>query len=235
MIRATLTAIAACVGGIAHAQLAHVKMQPAYGPHPYAYSSAPRWVFAQHAQAHAPAPIERRPPPQQAPIMRPANPAGRQPMPGRAPAAGHLADWMNQHRDLSPSQQQLALEREPGFHELPSATQQRMRERLTQLNAMPPEQRQRLLARNEAMERLTPDQRAQVRGAMQQLGALPPDQRKTVERTFRQLRELPPDQRMVALNTARNGPQLNGAQRETLTNLIRIEPMLPLPEPKQNP
>ena len=73
------------------------------------------------------------------------------------PHGEHLAEWMNQHRDLSPQQQQQALDREPGFRELPQPTQQRMRDRLTQLDAMTPDQRQRVLARNEALERLTPE------------------------------------------------------------------------------
>ena len=105
-----------------------------------------------------------------------------------------------------------------------------MQQRLTQLNAMSPEQRQRLLARNEAMERLSPDQRSQVRGAMSQLGSLPPDQRQMVARSFREIRQLPPNQRFAAMNSARYG-YLNPTQRATLNNLIRVEPMLPPPEP----
>lgn len=172
------------------------------------------------AEPHQAAPIERRPPPAPAP---------------RAPLAGHLADWMNQHSNLTLEQQHQALRREPGFTELPQATQQRMQDRLTELNKMPSGQRQVLLARNEAMERLTPEQRGQVRGAMQQLGALPPDQRKVVARDFRQLRDLPPNQRWAAMTSDHYWPQLNGAQRETLSNLIRVEPMLPPPEPKPLP
>lgn len=157
----------------------------------------------------------------------------RRPAPGavpsqanRTPKGEHLAEWMNQHRDLSPLQQQQALDREPGFHELPPQTQQRMRDRLTQLNAMTPEQRQRVLRNNEHMETLTPDQRSQVRGAMQQLGALPPDQRRVVARSFRELRDLPPDQRAAAMSRV----PLNDAQRATLGNLLRVEPLLPPPE-----
>jgi hypothetical protein len=157
-----------------------------------------------------------------------ANP-GSAAQPGRAPKGEHLAEWMNQHRELSPQQQQQALEREPGFHELPPQTQQRMRDRLSQLNAMSPEQRQRLLSNNEHMESLTPDQRGQVRGAMQQLGALPPEQRRVVARSFRALRDLPPDQRAAAMSRL----PLNEEQRSTLGNLIRAEPLLPPPETAQ--
>jgi hypothetical protein len=166
-------------------------------------------------------------------------PAQRQaPGPGPAQRGGgqkneHLAQWMNQHSNLSPAQQQQALENEPGFRELPAQTQQNMRNRLAQLNAMPPQQRERVLNRNEAMERLTPEQRGQVRGAMEQLGGLPPDQRRFVARSFRELRELPPNERQAALNSPRYAGQMNDAQRATLNNLLRVEPMLPPPEPRQ--
>ena len=143
---------------------------------------------------------------------------------------GHLGEWMAQHGNLAPAQQQRALESEPGFRQLPAEQQQHMRERLSQLNAMSPVERQRMIARNEAMERLSPDQRSQVRGAMSQLGSLPMDQRQMVARSFRELRQLPPDQRFAVMNSARYG-YLNPMQRAALNNLIRVEPMLPPPEP----
>jgi hypothetical protein len=171
-----------------------------------------------------PAPVERRPPPS----------AGER-AGGNSPKAGeHLPEWMNQHRNLSPAQQQQALVNEAGFRELPPKTQQRLLNRLAQLNAMPAEQRSRTIARTEWMERLPPEQRGQVRSAMQQLGSLPPNQRQFVARSFRQLRELPPGQRVAAMNSYAYQSQMNDAQRATLNNLMRIEPMLP-PDEKPAP
>ncbi len=179
-----------------------------------------------HGRAQqAPAPIERRAPGQGRP--GPASSGDR----GAAfPRGEHLAEWMNQRSNLTPEQQQSALEQEPGFHDLPQGTQQRVRDRLAQLNAMSPAQRQRVLARNEAMERLTPEQRGEVRGAMGQLGALAPEERREVARTFRALRDLPPEQRIGAYATGRYGPALNDTQRGVLFNLLRVEPMLPPPD-----
>jgi hypothetical protein len=182
-------------------------------------------------QQQRPAPIERRPPspPNAAPQQARGGAVGHMVGPGRignGPKGEHLAEWMNQHSNLTLQQQQQALEREPGFQELPGATQQRMRERLAQLNAMSPQQRQRVLQRNEAMEQLTPDQRSQVRGAMEQLGVLPPDQRRQVARSFRELRELPQNQRMAAMMGPRYS-YMNPAQRTALLHLIQVEPMLP--------
>lgn len=135
----------------------------------------------------------------------------------------HLAEWMNAHRNLTPAQQQQALENEPGFRDLPPQTQQRYRDRLAQLNAMDPARRAEILKLNEHMEGLTLQQRGQVRGAMQQLGALPPDQRHVVARSFNELRRLPPDQRAAAMSRI----PLNDAQRSALNNLMTVEPMLP--------
>lgn len=189
-----------------------------------------------HPHQQEPAPIERRSPPSspqatvspdtgvRAGTLRPAPIERHQP-----PRGEHLAEWMDQHRNLTPQQQQDALGHEPGFNALSRDTQQRMRERLAQLDAMTPDQRQRLLARNEAMERLTPAQRGDVRSAMSQLGSLPADQRITVARTFRALRDLPPEQRISALNSGRFGPPMNDAQRTVMYNLLRVEPMLPPP------
>ena len=185
-------------------------------------------VFGQRGGQQAPAPIERRPPATQPGTRGPQGQGGgaRLVGPGR-PKGEHLAEWMNQHNNLTLEQQQEALGREPGFRELPAATQQRMRERLSQLNAMSPNQRQRVLDRNEAMERLTPEQRGQVRGAMQQLAGLPPEQRKPVAQSFRELRQLPPNQRMGVLFSPRYS-WMNAEQKSALVHLIQVEPMLPV-------
>lgn len=184
------------------------------------------WSAPQYVQS--PAPIERRPP-QPHPSGTNGARGANQAQPKGLPRGEHLAEWMNQHRDLTPQQQQEALDREPGFRELPQGTQQRMRDRLAQLDAMGPEQRQRLLARNEALEQLSPDQRAEFRGAMSQLGNLPLEQRRPVAQTFRALRELPPEQRISAFATGRYGPPLSDSQRAVLFNLLRVEPLMPPP------
>ena len=147
----------------------------------------------------------------------------------------HLAQWMNRHSHLPLPEQQRALEREPGFHDLSPEVQQRMRGRLTQLNTMTPVQRQRVLARTEVMEHLAPEQRQQVRGAMSELSGLPPDRRHAVAHAFRDIRNLPPDQRQAALNSDRVRSSFSDQERSTLNNLVAIEPLLPPPTPGQPP
>ncbi len=175
-------------------------------------------------QQGRPAPVERRPPP----AGGMAQPGSQQHLVGPNGQRGgeHLPEWMEQHSGMTLEQQQAALDREPGFRELPPQTQMQMHQRLAQLNAMTPEERARILAHTEAMERLNPAQRSQVRGAMEQLGSLPMDQRRQVMRSFRELRMLPPQQRLGAMNSPQFG-WLNYAQRTVLTNLIMIAPLLP--------
>lgn len=143
------------------------------------------------------------------------------------PRGAHLGQWMQQHSNLSPQQQQHALEREPGFSQLPQATQQRMVERLNRLNSMPEPQRERVLQRGEALERLNPQQRVQVRSAMGQLGALPEDRRRAVARTFRELRTMTPEQQNQLLGSPEYRQQFSDEERGTLGNLLSVSPLLP--------
>lgn len=145
----------------------------------------------------------------------------------------HLAQWMDHHKNLSPPQQQRALESEPGFRNLAPQVQQRMRDRLSELNNMPPERRQRIIARTEAMEQLSPEQRQQVRGAALQLGSLPDERRRAVARAFRDLRNMPPEQRQEALASDRFRSQFSDQERSTLSNLVAVEPYIPMQRPVQ--
>jgi hypothetical protein len=135
----------------------------------------------------------------------------------------HLQQWMDRHSNLTPEQQQKALEREPGFRDLPPETQQRMRNHLNQLNSMPPEKRQRWLERNEAMARLTLPQREQVRDTMKQYRELPPDRKRQVARAFRDLHDVPEEQRQALLNSDRYRSQFSDQELGTLSGLLSVE------------
>jgi hypothetical protein len=213
VVRALLVGVLACLSGITFAQRRGVRgfRRASY----MATVSGQTQRFG--GQGQRPAPIERRPP---------GGGQGHLVGPNGRRGGEHLPEWMNQHQGMSLEQQQAALDREPGFLDLPIQTQQQMHQRLAQLNAMPPEQRARTLEHAEAMERLDPAQRSQVRGAMQQLGSLPMDQRRQVMRSFRELRAYPPEQRFGVMNSPRYG-WLNYEQKTVLTNLIFVAPLLP--------
>jgi hypothetical protein len=229
-VRALLVGLLAGMSGVVCAQRHGAPVYRRAPSYAMAFSNQNRGFDGQQQR---PAPIERRPPPGSVVrpgvgMVRPGVAPGQEHLVGPNGRRGgeHLPEWMNQHSGMTLEQQQSALDREPGFRELPPQTRQQMHQRLAQLNAMTPEQRARTLAHTEAMERLNPAQRSQVRGALEQLGSLPMDQRRQVMRSFRDLRMLPPEQRFGAMNSPQYG-WLNYAQRTVLTNLIVIAPMLP--------
>lgn len=178
--------------------------------------------------------------------MRRAGQAGRPAMNAPRPVPGpkqsgpkgnqeHLGQWMDRHSSLPLAEQQRALEKEPGFRDLPPQTQQALRNHLTQLNNMTPEQRRRVLEHTEAMEHLTVPQREQIRSAMQQYRGLPEERRRLVARAFRDLREMPQPQRQAILNSDRFRGQFSDQERNTLSGLLAVEPYLPVQRPNDGP
>jgi hypothetical protein len=174
--------------------------------------------------------------------MRRAGQAARQPMapPHQAQVTPkqnqeHLPQWMDRHSNLSPEEQQRALQNEPGFRDLPQQTQQRMLDRLNQLNKLTPEQRQRVIARNEEIEHLTPQQRQRFGVALSQWRGLPEDRRRLVARAFRDLREMPEPQRQALMSSDRFRSQFSDQERNTLSGLLAVEPYIPVQHPNEAP
>jgi hypothetical protein len=178
-------------------------------------------------QKNAPPPVVLKPNGQPRPaVVRPAQPNGEG---NRAAQNQHLAQWMDNHKALSLSDQQRALQNEPGFRELPRETQQRQLDQLARLNAMNPQQRARILDRNEVLERMSPPQREQWRGAVQQLNALPMPRRRLMARAILDLREMSPDQRQQVINSPAMRSQFSDPERATLSTLLSAEPYNPAP------
>lgn len=141
----------------------------------------------------------------------------------------HLGAWLARHGNLTPQQQERALQNEPGFNRLPPETQQKLTNRLQQLNRMPPEQRQRTVEHIEALEHLTPQMRQQVRASFQDFHTLPPDRQRMVRKAFRDLREYPPEQRQALMNTGQFQAQFSPHERSILGNILAVEPYHPTP------
>ena len=141
----------------------------------------------------------------------------------------HLGTWLARHGNLTPQQQERALQSEPGFNRLPPETQQKLMNRLQQLNRMPPNQRERTMDRIEAMERLSPQMRQQVRASVQQFHALPADRQRLVKKAFRDLRDYPPEQRQAMMNSGQFQAQFTPQERGILGNILAVEPYQPVP------
>jgi hypothetical protein len=136
----------------------------------------------------------------------------------------HLGTWLQRHENLTPEQQEQALQSEPGFSRLPPEIQERLLTRLRQLNKMPPAQRQRTVDHIEAMERLTPQMRQQVRASFQDFRSLPQDRQRMVRKAFRDLREYPPEQRAAVMKSPKFQDQFSPQERSILSNLLAVEP-----------
>jgi hypothetical protein len=157
------------------------------------------------ARAAQPSPAVRA-----APALRPANP-------GIGP---HIEQWMENHKNLSPGDQERALQQLPGFNELPGQTQQRYREQLRTLNNMNPEQRSRILNGVEGLERLSPQQQQQWDHAVQQMHALPPPRRALMITAIRDLRVMPADQRQQVIDSPAFGQQFSPDERQAIRTIL---------------
>jgi Protein of unknown function (DUF3106) len=140
----------------------------------------------------------------------------------------HLGEWLQRHGNLTPEQQERALQNEPGFNRLPMETQQRLLDRLRQLNRMAPKQRQRMVDSIEAMEHLTPQMRQQVRASFQEFHTLPEDRQRLMRKAFRDLREYPPEQREAMMNSSQFQAQFTPQERSILGNILTVEPYRPV-------
>lgn len=209
--------------------------------------SVPLWSMGQRRSAlppPRPAPMRPAPRPTPAPARqnpaRPGNsgtlyrpapsypPAARnfRPVPNSSirPGQEHLPQWMEQHQNLSPSQQENQLRREPGFNRLPAEQQQRVMNRLRALDSRPPAERERMVARNEMFERLSPEQRQDVRSSAQSMHMMPPDRQRMMTHAFNNLRQIPPEQRQQILNSARFAHDFSPDERHVLGSLLSVEP-----------
>jgi hypothetical protein len=125
-----------------------------------------------------------------APQSQPKQKTGRQ-----------LGDWLRDHKDLSPDQQEKLLEKDPSFQKLSPDRQSALKDRLRKFNSLPPAQRERALNRMQFMSSLTQEQRKEVRDANQQLQSLPNDRKIMVHKALRNLRQMPPQQRQQVLES----------------------------------
>jgi hypothetical protein len=140
----------------------------------------------------------------------------------------HLGTWLQRHGNLSPEQQERALQSEPGFNRLPAEQQQKLIDRLRQINRMPPNQRQRTVDRIEAMEHMSPEMRQQVRTSVQAFHTLPEDRQRLMKKAFRDLKEYPPEQRAAMMNSRQFQSQFSPQERNILGNILAAEPYQPV-------
>lgn len=112
-------------------------------------------------------------------------------------------DWLRQHSNLPPQEQERALENDPTFRQLPQQQQERLRERLQKFNSFSPERREKILHRMDTWERMSPQQRDRARDLFQRFRGVPESRRKTMGLALRTLRNMPPEDRQRLLDSDR--------------------------------
>lgn len=176
------------------------------------------------AQHKGPMPFR---PPAQANSQKPPKNSGNNPKP-----AHKMGEWLNQHKNLPPDQQEKLLENDPSFKHLPPEQQAALKERLRKFNNLPPEQQERVRQRMQFMASLTPEQRQQVREANQTLQGMPQDRQIMIHKALRHLRQMDPQQREQEMNSERFKSLFSEQERGVLNKLSAINPPEAAPNPQ---
>src|SRR5260370_11863980 len=122
-------------------------------------------------------------------VPHPSNPPRNQPkIQNIRPANARVGEWLHQHKDLSPVEQQKALNHDPQFQKLSPEQKQQLQNRLTEFSKLPPEQKERVIHRMKEFDSLTPQQHQQPRNLQGRLPAIPANRRKLMHLPLRTLR-----------------------------------------------
>ena len=137
-------------------------------------------------------------------------------------AQGHAGDWLRRYKDMSPQEQERALQNDPAFRRLPPARQQQLRQRLQHFSNLPPQQQLQVLNRMETWEHLTREQKQQARQIFSQMQQLPPDRRRMVHKAIDDMRAMPADQREKIINSDRFKGMFSDQERELMRGATRL-------------
>ena len=135
-----------------------------------------------------------------------------------------MGQWLQNHKNLPPDQQEKLLESDPNFKKLPPERQQQLRDRLRKFNSLPPEQRERALNRMQFIANLSKDQRQQIREANQVLQTLPQDRQILLHKAIRHLSQMTPQEREQAMSEDRFKNMFSEQERGILSKLSAINP-----------
>jgi hypothetical protein len=183
--------------------------------------------LAMRGRPHAASPQHRAPAP--APQRHESAPPARREPPARPQGQNHVGDWLRQHKDLSPAEQERALQNEPGFRKLTPERQQQLRERLRHFSSLPPAQQQRILNNMDRWAHLTPQQKQQARQVFGQMQQLSPDRRRMVNTAIGDLRGMPAVEREQIIDSPRFKGMFSPQERE----IMRGASKLPLAPPEK--
>ncbi|HWR17011.1 MAG TPA: DUF3106 domain-containing protein [Terriglobales bacterium] len=141
----------------------------------------------------------------------------------------HFGDWLRNSKNLTASEKQKALEKDPNFQNLPADRQKKLRERLEWFNALPPDRQQQILTRMEAWQNMTPEQHQRARALFDRMRALPDERRNALRDQFRALLSMPPEQRQKTMNSDQFKKSYNDEERDILTRWLELRDSNPSP------
>ena len=134
----------------------------------------------------------------------------------------HQGDWLRNHQNLPPEQQEQALRSDPGFQKLPPERQQQLMNQLQRFNRLSPEQRQTMLQRMETWEHLTPEQRQQARTVWDRFRQLPDERRQAVHQAYQRLMNMPLERRQQVMGSERFRGMFNDQEREIIAGSLNF-------------
>jgi hypothetical protein len=168
------------------------------------------------------------PPPQRRGMQRrPSATEGRRPGEAQGPglrrggerSQPHLGTWLKRYQNLSPEEQERALESDAEFQKLSPEQQERLRRRLHDFSRRPAEEQQQMLQRMEVFQHMTLEQRQEAQGLFARFRELPEPRRRMVMRASRHLRGLPAEERRQALDSPRFQQMFSGEERDLLRRM----------------
>jgi hypothetical protein len=136
----------------------------------------------------------------------------------------HRGEWLRNHQNLPPAEQERVLRNDPGFRQLPPQRQDQLVDRLRNFNSRPPEERERILNRMRTVENLPQPERQRVRNLYGQMRELPDDRRMAVHQAARQLGAMSPAERERMLNSPQFRRRFSPQEQDLVRGLTRLEP-----------
>jgi len=136
----------------------------------------------------------------------------------------HRGEWLRQHQNQSPAEQEKALRSDPAFKQLPPERQQQLLDRLRSFNSLPPEQRQKILDNMDAFGHLPQAQQQQWRILYGQMQSLPQDRRVAVRQAARRLRGMDPAERERVLSSPQFQQRFSAEEQNLVRGLAQFEP-----------
>jgi hypothetical protein len=149
---------------------------------------------------------------------------------------GHAGDWLRRYKGMSPSEQDRALQNDPGFGRMSQEQQQRLRKQLHYFSSLPPRQQQRIVDNMDKWAHLTPEQKQQAREVFGRMQQLPPNRRRMVRTAIRDLSIMSPAQRERIIDSARFKSVFSPQERDIMRGATRL-PLAPTEngKPEESP